>query len=200
MLNPDPMLVALLEATVNAGASDLHLTAGRPATARRDGVLVPFEGVEVLTGPDTERMVMSLLDHRQKDELDEAPPGRLLVRHRRHRPLPRQRLQAAQHVRPRPARGAQPRALARRARLPAGHDRSVEQAVRSGARRGPHRLRQEHHAGGDDRPDQRDQAVPHPDDRRPGRVPAPPQDGDDQPARSGHRREQLHRRSAQCAS
>ena len=71
MLNPDPMLVALLEATVSAGASDLHLTAGRPATARRDGGLVPFEGVDVLTGPDTERMVMSLLDHRQKDELDE---------------------------------------------------------------------------------------------------------------------------------
>ncbi|MBI5090710.1 MAG: type IV pilus twitching motility protein PilT [Actinobacteria bacterium] len=66
------MLVALLEATVKAGASDLHLTAGRPATARRDGVLVPFEGVQTLTGPDTERMVMSLLDHRQKDELDEA--------------------------------------------------------------------------------------------------------------------------------
>ena len=42
------MLVALLEATVSAGASDLHLTAGRPPTARRDGVLVPFEGVDVL--------------------------------------------------------------------------------------------------------------------------------------------------------
>jgi twitching motility protein PilT len=71
MSNPDPMLVMLLEATVAAGASDLHLTAGRPATARRDGVLVPFEGVEVLTGPDTERMVLSLLDSRQKAEIDE---------------------------------------------------------------------------------------------------------------------------------
>jgi twitching motility protein PilT len=70
MSNPDPMLVALLEATVNAGASDLHLTSGRPATVRRDGVLVPFEGVDVLVGSDTERMVMSLLDQRQKDELD----------------------------------------------------------------------------------------------------------------------------------
>ena len=71
MPNPDPMLVALLEATVAAGASDLHLTPGRPATARRDGVLVPFEGVDVLQGPDTERMVLSLLDDRQKDEIDE---------------------------------------------------------------------------------------------------------------------------------
>jgi twitching motility protein PilT len=72
MSNPDPMLVALLEATVSAGASDLHLTAGRAATARRDGVLVPFEGVDTLDGADTERMVMSLLDQRQKDELAES--------------------------------------------------------------------------------------------------------------------------------
>ncbi len=71
MPNPDPMLVALLEATVTAGASDLHLTPGRPATARRDGVLVPFEGVDVLQGHDTERMVLSLLDDRQKEEIDE---------------------------------------------------------------------------------------------------------------------------------
>ncbi len=71
MPNPDPMLVALLEATVAAGASDLHITPGRPATARRDGVLVPFEGVDVLQGHDTERMVLSLLDDRQKAEVDE---------------------------------------------------------------------------------------------------------------------------------
>ncbi|MFN8024143.1 MAG: type IV pilus twitching motility protein PilT [Acidimicrobiales bacterium] len=72
MPNPDPMLVALLEATVAAGASDLHITPGRPATARRDGVLVPFEGVDVLQGHDTERMVMSLLDEQQKVELAEV--------------------------------------------------------------------------------------------------------------------------------
>ncbi len=71
MPNPDPMLVALLEATVAAGASDLHITPGRPATARRDGGLVPFEGVDVLQGHDTERMVLSLLDDRQKAEIDE---------------------------------------------------------------------------------------------------------------------------------
>jgi len=71
MTDPDPMLKALLEATVHAGASDLHITAGRPPTARRDGVLVPFEGVSVLTGADTERMVMTLLSTRQKVELSE---------------------------------------------------------------------------------------------------------------------------------
>ena len=70
MFNPDPMLVTLLQATVAAGASDLHLTVGRPATARRDGVLVPFEGVGLLNPADTERMVMSLLDPHHVEELE----------------------------------------------------------------------------------------------------------------------------------
>ena len=62
MSQPDPMLVSLLKATVEAGASDLHLTVGRPPTARRDGHLVPFENVAVLTAEDSQRMVLSLLD------------------------------------------------------------------------------------------------------------------------------------------
>lgn len=70
MFNPDPMLVTLLQATVAAGASDLHLTVGRPATVRRDGVLVPFDGVSELQSSDTERIVMSLLDDVQKEQLD----------------------------------------------------------------------------------------------------------------------------------
>ena len=71
MFNPDPMLVTLLQATVAAGASDLHLTVDRPATARRDGVLVPFEGVNVLQPHDVERMVLSLLSASQKEFFDE---------------------------------------------------------------------------------------------------------------------------------
>jgi twitching motility protein PilT len=67
----DPMLKALLEATVAAGASDLHVTAGRPATARRDGVLVPFDGVEIVTPEDSKRMVLSLLAEHQVRELEE---------------------------------------------------------------------------------------------------------------------------------
>ncbi|HSB85024.1 MAG TPA: type IV pilus twitching motility protein PilT [Ilumatobacteraceae bacterium] len=72
MFNPDQMLVTLLQATVAAGASDLHLSVGRPPTARRDGVLVPFEGVHVLTPMDTERIVLSLLEDWQRKELDEV--------------------------------------------------------------------------------------------------------------------------------
>jgi twitching motility protein PilT len=71
MFNPDPVLVTLLQATVNSGASDLHLTVGRPPTARRDGTLVSFENVKVLESDDTERMVMSLLNDDQKAEMDE---------------------------------------------------------------------------------------------------------------------------------
>lgn len=71
MFNPDPTLVTLLQATVAAGASDLHITVGRPATARRDGVLVPFEGVPLVQPADSERMVMSLLDDVQVAELQE---------------------------------------------------------------------------------------------------------------------------------
>ncbi|MGB0111723.1 MAG: PilT/PilU family type 4a pilus ATPase, partial [Ilumatobacteraceae bacterium] len=69
MSNPDPMLQALLKATVDSGASDLHLTVGRPATARRDGTLVSFENVPVLTSDEVDRMVYSLLDERKLEEL-----------------------------------------------------------------------------------------------------------------------------------
>lgn len=72
MFNPDQMLVTLLQSTVAAGASDLHLSVGRPPSARRDGLLIPFEGVGVLTLQDTERIVNSLLEEFQRKELDEV--------------------------------------------------------------------------------------------------------------------------------
>ena len=70
MSSPDPMLDSLLRATVDSGASDLHLTVGRPATARRDGVLISFENVPVLEAEEIDRMVYSLLDQRKLDELN----------------------------------------------------------------------------------------------------------------------------------
>ncbi len=69
MRTPDPDLVTLLRATVASGASDLHLTVGRPPTARRDGELVNFENVGVLTGSHIERMVASILDPDKEAEL-----------------------------------------------------------------------------------------------------------------------------------
>ena len=68
---PDPMLVQLATATVQSGASDLHLTVGRPATVRRDGTLVAFENVPVLTSTEIDRIVYSLIDDQQRLELDE---------------------------------------------------------------------------------------------------------------------------------
>ena len=72
MFNPDQMLVTLLQSTVAAGASDLHLSVGRPPSVRRDGVLIPFEGVGLLTSQDTERIVGSLLEEFQRKELEEV--------------------------------------------------------------------------------------------------------------------------------
>ncbi|MEO1058024.1 MAG: type IV pilus twitching motility protein PilT [Actinomycetota bacterium] len=69
MSEPDPMLVSLLTATVNSGSSDLHLTVGRAATARRDGTLVSFENVPVLESAEIDRMIYSLLDERKVAEL-----------------------------------------------------------------------------------------------------------------------------------
>jgi twitching motility protein PilT len=64
------MLISLATATVQSGASDLHLTVGRPATVRRDGTLVAFENVPVLTSTEIDRMIMSLIDEDQKVELE----------------------------------------------------------------------------------------------------------------------------------
>lgn len=71
MFTPDPELVTLLRATVEAGASDLHLTAGRPPSARRDGVLLAFEGCDELTPASVERMVTSILDDEQREVMHE---------------------------------------------------------------------------------------------------------------------------------
>jgi twitching motility protein PilT len=68
---PDPMLVSLATATVQSGASDLHLTVGRPATVRRDGTLVAFENVPVLTSVEIDRIIHSLIDDQQRAELEE---------------------------------------------------------------------------------------------------------------------------------
>lgn len=66
---PDAALYKLLLATIETGASDLHLTVGRPPSARRDGVLVPYAGEEPLDAATVERMVLSILDDTKQDEL-----------------------------------------------------------------------------------------------------------------------------------
>ena len=73
----------------------------------------------------------------------------------------------------------------------AGMHDAAQQAVRHRARRGSDRFRQIDDARGDDRPHQRDQAGAHSDHRGPGRVSAPPQVRDGEPARGRYRRGEL---------
>lgn len=69
-VTPDPILVKLLEATVEEGSSDLHLTVGRRPTVRRDGVLVEFENVPQLTNEDVQRMALSIVEPDRMEELE----------------------------------------------------------------------------------------------------------------------------------
>lgn len=58
----DAELANLLRLTVDGGASDLHLTVGRPPTVRRSGNLIPIGDFDDLAAGELERMVYSLLD------------------------------------------------------------------------------------------------------------------------------------------
>jgi twitching motility protein PilT len=68
----DTELATLLRLTVDGGASDLHLTVGRPPTVRRSGNLIPIEGHDDLSPGDLERMVFSLLDPVKAAEYDHS--------------------------------------------------------------------------------------------------------------------------------
>lgn len=60
----------LLRETVDKGASDLHLRAGRPPLIRIDGKLQPMDG-SVVTARWLERVIDDLLSPRERDRLEE---------------------------------------------------------------------------------------------------------------------------------
>lgn len=64
MYNLDEILIQ----SVKSGASDIHLTTGRPPSYRIDGVLAPIEG-ERLTPQMLEELLMPLMDVRHRGEL-----------------------------------------------------------------------------------------------------------------------------------
>ena len=66
MYNLDEILIQL----VKSGASDIHLTTGRPPSYRIDGVLAPIEG-ERLTPQMLEELLMPLMDVRHRGELQD---------------------------------------------------------------------------------------------------------------------------------
>jgi twitching motility protein PilT len=68
--HPMPNLHQLLEAMVQRGASDLHLTAGSPPQLRIDGRLVPLD-VAPLTNVETKTLCYSILSDAQRHKFDE---------------------------------------------------------------------------------------------------------------------------------
>ncbi len=136
-----------------------------------------------------------LLDPHQRPA--SAPGDRLAARLRlldpRPRPLPCQRVLPARLARRRLPADPLRAELDRRPRPARGRPRDDAQAARLRARHRPHRLRQVHLAGGDDRRDQHHPRGAHPDDRGPDRVPARAQEVHRQPARAGRRRDELRR-------
>lgn len=66
MYNLDEILIQ----SVKSGASDIHLTTGRPPSYRSDGVLAPIEG-ERLTPQILEELLMPLMDVRHRGELQD---------------------------------------------------------------------------------------------------------------------------------
>ena len=60
----------ILIQSVKSGASDIHLTTGRPPSYRSDGVLAPIEG-ERLTPQMLEELLMPLMDVRHRGELQD---------------------------------------------------------------------------------------------------------------------------------
>ena len=66
MYNLDEILIQ----SVKSGASDIHLTTGRPPSYRSDGVLAPIEG-ERLTPQMLEELLMPLMDVRHRGELQD---------------------------------------------------------------------------------------------------------------------------------
>ncbi|MDD1709850.1 MAG: twitching motility protein PilT, partial [Methanoregulaceae archaeon] len=63
-------LPEMLQKTIQAGASDLHLTTSVPAQIRVDGKLRPIDG-QVLTAADTKRLAYSVMTDGQKHQFEE---------------------------------------------------------------------------------------------------------------------------------
>ena len=68
---PEQLLAALLGECERAGASDLHLSPGRPAQVRIHGDLVPIPGQDVLKPADLDSISESLMNSGQRRALEE---------------------------------------------------------------------------------------------------------------------------------
>jgi twitching motility protein PilT len=64
-------LADLLEALIQCGGSDLHLTAGAPPTIRLHGVMRPVEDTPRFTPPDLQRIVYQIISQKQRERFEE---------------------------------------------------------------------------------------------------------------------------------
>ncbi len=66
----EPDLGAFLMEMIDGGASDLHLTAGRPPMVRVNGALKPLEGYRKMGRQDLQEMIYSMLTQRQRETFE----------------------------------------------------------------------------------------------------------------------------------
>ena len=145
-------------------------------------------------------MAAAVMSTAAAPEVQGQPRDRPRLQRARPRPLPLQRVPAARHDRPGPARHPDRHPHDRRARPAAGAQDDRRRGARPGPRHRHHRQRQEHHAGGDDRPHQRHALRARDDGRGSDRVPPPRQPVDHQPARGVGRHAVVRARAAQRAA
>jgi twitching motility protein PilT len=66
----EPNLAQFLEAVIEQGGSDLHLTSGLPPMVRVHGELRPIRGYRRLTPQDLQSMIYSILTQRQRERFE----------------------------------------------------------------------------------------------------------------------------------
>ena len=66
----DLSLDVVLSLMMDAGASDLHLTAGAPPTIRHNGELMPLEGYGALTPPELQRILYGAITQVQRERFE----------------------------------------------------------------------------------------------------------------------------------
>ena len=68
-MNPNLKIEVLLEEVIKRNASDLHIQVAMPPMFRFDGTLAPITGYQIMTEPDVESLIFSVLDAEQKQIL-----------------------------------------------------------------------------------------------------------------------------------
>jgi twitching motility protein PilT len=67
----EPRLGEFLDAVIDLGGSDLHLTAGLPPTVRINGELQPVKGYRALQHKDLQDIVYSMITQRQREHFED---------------------------------------------------------------------------------------------------------------------------------